>query len=369
MRNIDVFSLEPGMKVGRSIYSSRGDVLLTAGVILTERYIQRLVKLGIPFIYIDDGLLPDVDVNDVITQETRLAAVRQIKNVLLETKESGRLVIKAQSLYNTVGNFTSELLSCKSLMLNLADLRIQDDYTFAHSVNVCVLSLMTGISLKYSKSKLATLGICSLLHDLGKTKIPDEILNKPGPLSDDEFAVMKRHTTYGFELIRSAKDLDPIHATVAHQHHESYDGSGYPLGISKDEFHEYSQITAIADKFDALTANRIYRKAFPAHEAYEMCAGAGNYLFKKHVIKAFLDNIAAYPTGTFVELNSGQIAIVLDTPKGHALFPRVRVLFDQDRRPLPDPAEVALYGRTDLAIVRVLPNKEIKPLLKQHQAH
>lgn len=351
------------MKVGRTIYSSRGEALLKTGVILTAGYIKRLIKLGIPFIYIDDGLLPDVDINDVISQETRLAAVQQIKNVLLETQESGRLVIKAPALYNTVGNFTDELLSSKSLMLNLADLRIQDDYTFAHSVNVCVLSLMTGISLKYSKSKLATLGVCSLLHDLGKTKVPDEILNKPGALTPDEFTIMKKHTTYGFDLIRSSKDLEPIHATVAHQHHESYDGSGYPLGISKDDFHEYSQITAIADKFDALTANRIYRKAFPAHEAYEMCTGAGNYLFNNHVVKAFLGNIAAYPSGTFVELNNSQIAIVLDTPKGHTLFPRVRILFDQDHRPLPDPAEISLYGRTDLSIVRVLTNEEINPLL------
>lgn len=351
------------MKVGRTIYSSRGETLLRAGVPLSKTYINRLLKLGIPDIYIEDGLLPDVPMHDVITQETRVAAVKQVRNILLDTKESGRLVIAAKSLYGTVGDFTGELLANKSLMFNLVDLRSQDDYTFAHSVNVCVLSLMTGITLGYKKEELATLGVCSLLHDLGKTKIPDKILNKPGPFTPEEFSLMKKHTTFGYELICSCKDLTELHATVAHQHHESFDGSGYPLGIKHDQFNELAQVTAIADKFDALTANRIYRRAFPSHEAYEMCAASGNYLFKDHIVKAFLHNIAAYPSGALVELNSGEVAAVMDTPKGLSLFPRVRILFDQNHRLLPCPVEKSLHEVTNLNIVRVLPDEETLPLI------
>lgn len=145
---------------------------------------------------------------------------------------------------------------------------------------------------------------------LGKVKIPDEILNKPGRLTDEEFSTIKMHTTYGYKLIFDAKGLDKIHALVALQHHESYDGSGYPLGIKDDKFIEYAQIISIADKFDALTADRVYRKSFPPYEAYEMCAASGNYLFKKHIVDAFLYNIAAYPSGSLVEINNGCIAVV-----------------------------------------------------------
>ncbi|MBM7854561.1 HD-GYP domain-containing protein (c-di-GMP phosphodiesterase class II) [Desulfohalotomaculum tongense] len=365
MRRVDVFSLKPGLKVGRTIYNQRGEVLLKAGALLTPGYISKLINHGVPFVFIDDGLLPDIKVKDVIAEETRVAAVQQVKKVLLDTQESGRLVIEPQSFYQTVSRFTSDLLSQESLMLNLVDLRDQDNYTFAHSVNVCVLSIMTGITMGFSREELAVLGIGALLHDLGKVMIPDEILNKPGRLTPEEFSIMKQHPIHGYNLIRSAEGLDDIPAIIALQHHESYDGSGYPYGIKGADFHLYSQITAIADKFDALTANRIYRRAYPPHEAYEMCAASGNYLFDSCVVEKFLHNIAAYPTGTLVELNNGQTAIVLDTPKGYSLFPRVRVLFDSSGRPLPSPEEISLVDEDEITVVKVLNNNEVQRLLEK----
>lgn len=363
MRAIHTNLLQPGMKVGRDVFLSKGEALLKAGVSLTPGYIKKLASLGIPFIYVDDGLLTDVVVEDVIAQETRVAAVRQVKNILVETKDSGRLVIEPKSIYSTVSQFTGELLASQSLMLNLVDLRSQDDYTFAHSVNVCILAMMTGISLGYTKDQLATLGVGALLHDLGKLKIPDSILNKPGKLTPEEYSIMKEHPKYSCEMIRARRGLEESHAQIALQHHENYDGSGYPQGITGKAFQEYAQITAIADRFDALTADRIYRKAFPPHEAYEMFAGSGGYLFDERVVRAFLRNIAAYPSGTLVELNTGEIAVVVDTPKGYSLFPRVRVLFDQELHPLEAPREMTLAGQKEVLVLRVLPEAEINSLL------
>lgn len=160
MRKVGVSDLKPGMKLSRTIYNSKGEELLKTGVALNDAYIQQLIKLELPFVWVDDGLpfkMPEA--NDVIKRRTRVAAVRQIKNILLEAKESGRLVIEPQSLYTTVGEFTGQLLSNKNLIFNLVDLRSQDDYTFAHSVNVCILTLMTGITLGYSHNELAFLGV------------------------------------------------------------------------------------------------------------------------------------------------------------------------------------------------------------------
>jgi len=354
LRKIEISSLRQGMILSSGIYNSRGEELLKAGIQLTDAYIQQLFKQGIDFAWVDDGVPLGQPVKDVIKWQTRLAAIRQVRNILLGAKESGRLVIEPQSLYNTVGEFTEQLLHNKNLIYNLVDLRSQDDYTFAHSVNVCTLALMTGITMGYSRDELAVLGVGALLHDLGKIKIPDEILNKPGSLTAAEFEIMKKHTVFGYELIRDAENIDDIQAIMALQHHENYDGSGYPSGLQSDKIHEYAQVVAIADRFDAITANRVYRKAFPPHEAFEMCAASGNYFVKENIAKAFMYNIAAYPAGTLVELNNGMVGISVDTPKGYSLFPLVRVLFNSLRQPVPKQFELPLFRKTGLCVVRVL---------------
>ena len=365
--------LKPGMKVERSVFGPRGEILVSKGSILTPSFISKLKEYEIHFVYINDGKqqgiykknkapavrAPKIKAKDMIAKETRVAAVRQVKNILLETKESGKLVIDPQSIYRTVGQFTTEIMASRDLMFNLVDLRRQDDYTFAHSVNVCVLALMTGITLGYSSQQLAILGVGALLHDLGKVKIPDEILNKPGRLTREEYSLIKMHTVYGSELISASKNLNHLHALMAYQHHESCDGTGYPEGIKAEEFHDFSQIISIVDKFDALTADRVYRKPFLPNEAYEMCAASGNYLFKEYIVKAFLKNIAAYPAGAVVELNNGYIGAVIDTPKGFSTSPRVMLLYGPDRRPLPGYEEISLVEKGDLFVTRTVAADEI----------
>lgn len=379
MSRISTSLLKPGMKVERSVFGPRGEILINKGSVLTYTYIKKILEYEIPYVYIKDDRkqqavikknktraaeLPRIEAKDVVAKETRVAAVRQVKNILLETKESGRLVIDPQSIYSTVNQFTGEMMACRELMFSLVDLREQDDYTFAHSVNVCVLALMTGITLGYDGKKLATLGVGALLHDLGKVKIPDEILNKPGKLTREEFSTIKMHTVYGYELIRDSKTLDGLHALMAYQHHESCDGTGYPAGITADKFHDFSQIISIVDKFDALTAERVYRKPFTPCEAYEMCAASGNYLFKDYIVKAFLKNIAAYPTNSIVEITNGYIGKVIDTPKGFSTLPRIMLLFDPDYQLMPEPQEISLVDKPGLFVTKVLTKEAVQSLLE-----
>jgi HD-GYP domain-containing protein (c-di-GMP phosphodiesterase class II) len=137
---------------------------------------------------------------------------------------------------------------------------------------------------------------------------------------------------------------------VALQHHENYDGSGYPLGVGGDKIHDYAQITSISDKFDAITSDRVHRKAFPPHEAYEMCAASGNFFFKDSIAKAFMHNIAAFPAGTVVELNNGMIAVSVDTLRGYSLFPKVRLLYDRNGNPLNEKYEIPLFNKPGLYV-------------------
>ena len=355
MRRVLVDYLKEGMIVGRTIYNKRGEEQLKEGVVLDQDYISLLVSSGVSFVMVDDGIPFQLqEPSDVISRQTRSLAVEQMKRVLLEARESGRLLVEPQALYGTVGEFIRQLLANRDVIFNLVDMRMMDDYLFAHSVNVCVLSVMTGITMGYDRSDLELLGIGALLHDLGKIKMPDEILNKPSSLNEKEWETIKMHTIFGYEIITEAGTLDETIAVIALQHHENYDGTGYPLGLPNEQITEFAQIVAIADKFDAITAERCYRKAFPPIEAYEMCEASLNYYVKESVARAFIYNIAAYPANTVVELSNGMIGVTTKTYKGNSLFPLVKVYCDKNKNVMAAPVHVPLYKSEGLRIVRIL---------------
>ncbi len=176
MRKVSVDFLQLGMKVARPIYNSNGQVLLNKGVILDCSYIDRLKKLNIPALYIDDGLLPELEVNDVIIDETRIKAIGNIKNMFKKGTGNNlaKSIVVSADVLKSVNDILEELLSKTTTMVNLADIRVSDDYTFAHSVNVCVLSLVTGMALGYNRKKLYNLALGAILHDIGKIRVPNE---------------------------------------------------------------------------------------------------------------------------------------------------------------------------------------------------
>ena len=359
------------MVVGHPVYNSRGEVLLNRGVVLTEKYIESLKKLGYPALYIIDESLPEIYVEDVIDENTRMQAVVLARRILDGGPKHKAALNRALmgEAKHTVRDIIDQLLESPSLVVNMVDIRSMDDYLFAHSVNVCVLSLITGISLGYSREKLLRLGIGALMHDMGKTLIPQSILNKPGPLTKEEFEIVKEHTSYGYTILTSTGSQVPmISALIALQHHERYGGDGYPQGLGSQKIHEFAQIVGIADVYDAMTADRVYRKAYPPHEAYEMLMASGDYLFDYHLVKTFLSHIAAYPAGTLVKLSSGEVGMAVETKKGHSLYPKVVLLADPQGNPLPERIELDLSAQTTTTIVKVLDQSEIQALRKIRRA-
>ncbi len=357
MRRVPINSLCPGMRVGHNIYNSRGGVLICRGVVLNNGYIESLKKLGIPALYIIDDNLPDFYSDDVIDEKSRVSAIKLVGDILNGNKSTRSRLDNAliNELRSTVNGIIDQLMENHSLMVNLIDIRSVDDYLFGHSVNVCVLSLITGISLGYNRKRLFILGMGSLLHDMGKILIPTCILNKPGPLTKNEYNVIKQHTEYGYTILSDSNaGIELQSAIIALQHHERYNGEGYPQGLSGDNIHVFSQIVGIADVFDAMTADRIYRKALPPFEAYEMLAASGNYLFDYKLVTAFLGNIAAYPAGSMVKLSSNEIAVVIETPKGFSLYPKVKILYDSGGGKLAEPFELDLSRQKEKTIVKVL---------------
>ncbi|MBC7343394.1 MAG: HD-GYP domain-containing protein [Clostridia bacterium] len=358
MRKMPVQFLQPGMRVGRAIYSADGRVLLNAGVVLRPRFIEALKDLGISSIYIEDKDLEGVEIVEAISESTRLEATKMVRDLMEGVKNGYPVIIEAERVNRVIGNMIDELLKQHDLIVDLADIRVTDEYTFGHSVNVCVLSLLTGITLNYSRSNLEQLGMGAILHDLGKTRVPEHILNKPGPLTPEEFSEIKKHTIDGFTLL-SEQNLPPSTARVALEHHERYNGGGYPQGLKGTEIHDYARVVGIADVYDALTTDRVYRKAYPPNEAYELIAGSGNHAYDYQIVTAFLSNVAAYPVGTYVQLNTGEIGIVTGTPRKKSQRPNVRILYDPCGQRMRHPHEVALAEELSLSITQVIPPEKL----------
>lgn len=365
MRRVPAGALVPGMKVGHPVYNSRGEVLINKGVILNEKYISSLLRLGIPALYIIDESLPEFYVEDVIDERTRVSAVKLVRKILAGPAPGKSPLQRAilDEVKATVGDIIDQLLDNQNLMVNMVDIRSIDDYLFGHSVNVCVLSLITGISLGYPRGKLMALGMGALMHDVGKTLVPPRILNKPGTLTEGEFDVIKKHAEYGYTILaNSGPYIKKVSAIIALQHHERYNGEGYPKGLQSSRIHEFSQIVGIADVYDAMTADRVYRKAHPPYEAYEMLAGSGDFFFDYELVQAFLYSIAAYPAGTLVKLSSNEIAVVVETPRGFSLYPKVKVIYDAAGKKLAKPVDINMSEQNVLTIVKVLEDEEYEKL-------
>ena len=363
MRKIPVYALKPGMTTGRNIYNPNGNLLLKADTRITEAMISKLEMLSIPAIYIDDSIYSADEIEDVISDTTRIQAVLEVKKCFGASGQRRPYTVDTAGVKQVVDKIIDELFTSKSLMVTLSDIRCLDEYTFGHSVNVCVLSVITGIALNYNRASIDRLAIGALLHDMGKTMIPTTILNKPMELSEEEFNEIKNHSLYGYNILKNLSSISKLSAIGAYQHHERYDGSGYPLGLKGKEIHPFGAIIGMVDMFDAITADRVYRRGRPTHEAYELLAASGDYYFEHSIVKAFLSHVAAYPTGTFVLLSDNSIGVVTDTRPGLALYPEVKLLLDPAGNPVVSDIVISLGEIRNVVVAKAITDENEIDLL------
>ncbi len=367
MRRVPCEYLRPGMVLAGHVYHFDGRVLLARGVTLTQPYINGLIQKGVASVYIEDEISEDIYISDVVLEETRRQAVKHIRHTInnvyskLHNGDSHNL----EKLKSSIKEITEQLLNNKNLVYDLIDIRAVGDYLFGHSVNVCILATMTGISLQLGRSQLEQLAVGAVFHDIGKALLPPNILNKPGRLNDEEFEEVKKHPEYSLDILRKNIRIDSVSRVIAYQHHEKYNGDGYPLGRSGKDILDMSQIVGMVDIYDAVTSDRCYSKAMPPNEAYEMISGSGDHYFKYTIVRAFLSQIAAYPSGALVQLSSGEVAIVAKNFRNRPLAPRVRILTDPGgiiQKPF---IEKDLFIERNLVIKRVLSEAEVQKVLLQ----
>lgn len=335
MRFVPLNSAREGSILGKSLIDENGNLLLKEGSVLTDRRIENLLEKGYSSVYIDDDYSDD-EIEDIIKPEIRNKIAQKIKETFeffskdrqVSHKNSRIMYESMEELNNFAKNLVDELFSKSDIMISMVDIKNMDTYTYAHSVNVAVISLVVGIAAGLGRSELEDLTIGAMLHDVGKIFIPKSILNKPGALTDEEFRQIQEHTIEGYEYLKNC----PIKSTskiIALQHHLNVDGSGYPDYENTGLLHKFSRIVAIADVYDALTSDRSYRRAYSPSEAVEYIMSMASTKFDMDYVKLFVKKIVTYPVGSIVRLSDGKTGVVKSLNEGFPMRPVVELVEDR----------------------------------------
>jgi len=327
MRQVSINRVQPGDILGTTILSQQGRILLNRGISMSGAIIKRLSELGITVITIDDEMSKDVVLQDIITFERRREAMIAIE-ASGEAVKAGK-EIDTQRLKDVVGDIVDDILFEKNILLSLMDIRSYDTQMFAHAVSVCIMAVVLGKALRLDREKLNILATGALLHDIGTISLPQDLLRKRDPFTPKELELFQTHADEGFKILRTRQDINLVSAHIAYQHHEVYDGSGYPRQLVRDKIHPLAQIVGLVDLYDNLVNDGPGHARINPNEALEVVMGGAGKLFPHQLVKAFLDHTAVYPTGCSVELNSGDTGIVIDQNRSLPARPIVRVLSER----------------------------------------
>jgi putative nucleotidyltransferase with HDIG domain len=235
----------------------------------------------------------------------------------------------------------------RTALLALTTLKNYDNYTFTHMVNVSILTMGQARGLGIDGPLLREFGLAALMHDIGKVRTPLDILNKPDKLTDEEFVIMKRHVVDGAEILRMTPDVPALAPVVAFEHHLRVDGSGYPNGVARSSLNIGTMLCSIADVYDAMRSQRHYQKAFPTDRILAVLKRNDGTQFDQHLVRRFVQLIGIYPSGNLVRLNTGEVAVVMNTYAPDPYRPHVRVLIDREGQRIELPYELNLWETSE----------------------
>ena len=330
MRRILVDQLKTGDRIAKDVYADPGGLpLLKAGIRISDSYRESLSRAGIPAVWVDDGLSQGIEPLEVLSDETKRRATAAIRDAFRDApigKVKGKELPDktVRELIDVVDLIIAEVAENVHAALALNDLANADGYTLKHSLAVTTLGLSLGLRVmqKYGyldaldklrfddiHGRLPPLGVGLLVHDIGKLTVPPEILQKPGPLTDEEWVAMKGHPLEGVRILQHA-NISPLSRAVVRSHHEQWGGGGYPAGLAGGKIHQFARVAAVADVFDALTSDRHYRNAWPVHKAWTFIVERSGTHFDPEVVNVFKASVAPYPPGSDITLSDGTSGIV-----------------------------------------------------------
>ena len=314
MKFLSLDAIKSGMYLARDVFSADGKVLLARGTRLTKAYLRRLKDFDYTHLYVyDNNENKELEIAEPISEKTRIQAVKVVKDNL--TKALAWQEMNIRQVNRLAEVIVDEICGKNDVIFNMMEIKAHDDYTFSHSVNICIISTIIGKLLGLSYTRLKKLAVGALLHDLGKIYIEKEILAKDGNLTPEETKQMRQHPRLGFDRLRIYPDLSILSAHVAYQHHEREDGSGYPRSLCSKEIHPFAKIVAVADSYDAMISNRPYKKPVFSHIALADVKANSPLKYDQKVATALSWAVAPYPIGSVVLLTNKEKAVVVNAKR------------------------------------------------------
>lgn len=358
MRLLRIENIKPEMKLGRTIFADDGRVLLQRGTVLSAAYLETLKRYGYEVLYVYDPAVPAVDVREPIAERTRSEAIGSVREAFRTFRTPNRKLDQdwtgRRILYNAATSIVNELVGNKDLNLQLTEMRTQNSYLFAHSVNVCVLGLALGQKLQLNYSKLTDLAMGLLTHDIGKSMLPPESATLHTHMLAVEDAVYQTHPRVGFDVLRQVgRALGAPSKIIALQHHERWDGLGFPSGLAGNDIHEFSQIAAIVNAYDNLSHLTIDGQPTPPGEVIEFLMAAGGTLFNPQMVETFIKMLVPYPLGSYVSLSNRAEGFVSGVDRTVPMRPIVRIVIEPEGASASRPYDLDLREHADVTVLSV----------------
>lgn len=386
MKKIKIEELKPGMKFTRAVYITPTNMLVGPDMPIKNNDLERLKRWGIKEVETSGEVYETVSVDHKMDEDEKAdfkdKLINQYKQLhKIKTKFRSRYedsveiikkmvqdvrrkkLINNMKIYNISTDLITEINTNPHIFIYFASKESDEkEYLAYHLLNTAIFSILIGHLNKVEPKNLINLAVGSLLYDIGMTKIPQAIMLKTDKLTSRELNIIKLHTIYGYKILVKDSNFPSEIAAIALQHHEQFDGNGYPRKLKSNQIDLFSRIVGIADTFEAMTKKRIYRSEFISYEAMKNLLGQSKNKFDPKLLKTFLSNMSIYPITSLVKLNTNSIGMVIGAYKDKPLRPIIKIIIDEfgDRVPVDEERFVDLTKMPDLYIINAVDESHYK---------